>query len=116
TNRLDTQICRFQECPDVGTDRQGYKTDNRTNFFVYTLDMGATATRRLTDVLESKSSAGLQFYRSVFDRNGATGSQLPPGAQTVTAGAVKSADESTAESRTLGAYIEESMAYRDRMF
>jgi TonB-linked SusC/RagA family outer membrane protein len=116
TNRLDSQICRFQECPDVGTDRQGYKTDNRTNFFVYTLDAGATATRRLTTVLESKTSAGVQFYRSVFDRNGATGTQLPPGSQTVTAGAVKSADESTSESRTLGAYVEESVAYRDRLF
>jgi TonB-linked SusC/RagA family outer membrane protein len=116
TNRTDTQICRFQECPDVGTDRLGYKTDNRTNFFVYTVDAGATATRRVTDALESKSTAGVQFYRSVFTRNGATGSTLPPGAQTVTAGAVKSADESSSESRTLGAFFEQSVAYRDRLF
>jgi TonB-linked SusC/RagA family outer membrane protein len=116
TNRTDTQICRFAECPDVGTDRQGYKIDNRTNFFVYTLDAGLTATRRLTSQLESKTSSGFQFYRSIFDRNGATGTILPPGSQTVTAGAVKSADESTAESRTLGAYVEQSLAYRDRLF
>jgi TonB-linked SusC/RagA family outer membrane protein len=116
TNRVDLQICRFAECPDVGTDRQGYKIDNRTNFFVYTLDAGATATHRLSEALESKTSAGLQFYRSVFDRNGASGTQLPPGAQTVTAGAVKSADESTTESRTLGGYVEQNLAFRDRLF
>jgi TonB-linked SusC/RagA family outer membrane protein len=116
TNRTDSQICRFAECPDVGTDRQGFKIDNRTNFFVYTVDAGATATRRIVPTLESKTAVGFQFYRNVFDRNGATGTTLPPGAQTVTAGAVKSADESTAESRTLGAYVEQSMAWRDRFF
>ncbi|HEX5830567.1 MAG TPA: TonB-dependent receptor, partial [Gemmatimonadaceae bacterium] len=116
TNRVDTQICRFAECPDVGTDREGFKRDYRTNFFVYTLDGAATATRTLTDVIESRTSVGVQFYRNVFDRNGAVGLTLPPGATTVSAGAVKAADESTDESRTLGAYIEENLAIRDRLF
>lgn len=116
TNRTDTQICRFQNCPDIGTDRQGYKRDNRTNFFVYTLDAGVTATRSLSSLFDSKTTVGVQFYRNVFDRNGATGLVLPPGATTVTAGATASADESTSESRTLGGYIEENIAFRDRLF
>ncbi len=116
TQRLDTQLCRFANCANVGTDRLGFKTDNRTNFYVYTVDAGATATRTLTSTLESKTTAGVQFYRNIFDRNGATGRQLPPGATTVTAGSVAEADESTAESRTLGAYVEQSLAFRDRLF
>lgn len=39
TNRVDTQLCRFAECPS-NTDRLGFKTDNRTNFYVYTVDAG----------------------------------------------------------------------------
>ena len=116
TNRVDTQLCRFANCADTGTDRLGFKTDNRTNFFVYTVDAGATATRTLTQSLESKTTAGFQFYRNIFNRNGATGRQLPPGATTVTAGSVASADETTAESRTLGGFLEQSLAFRDRFF
>lgn len=115
-NRGDTQLCRFENCPNVGTDRQGYKIDNRTSFYIYTVDASGTATRRLTDDIESKTTLGVQMYRNVFNRNGASSVTLPPGATTVTAGAVKSADEATSESRTLGSFLEQNIAYRDRLF
>lgn len=115
-NRNDSQLCRFENCPNVGQDRLGFKIDNRTSFFIYTLDASGTATRRLTDDIESKTTAGLQMYRNVFNRNGATGEILPPGAVTVTAGSVKRSDETTSESRTLGSFIEQNIAYRDRLF
>jgi outer membrane receptor protein involved in Fe transport len=115
-NRTDTQICRFQNCPDVGTTRLGFKTDNRTNFFIYTLDAAATATHRLATSVESKTTIGLQAYRNFFDRNGANGTTLAPGATTVTGAATRTADEATTESRTLGGYLEENVALRDRLF
>jgi len=115
TNRTDTQLCRLAECPST-TDRQGFKIDNRTNFFVYTLDGAGTATRRFSDRVESQTTLGVQFYRNIFDRNGASGTQLPPGATTVTAGAIKAADESTNESRTLGGYVEQRLSLNDRLF
>jgi len=114
-NRLDSQLCRFGDCTS-NTDREGFKIDNRTNFFVYTLDAGATATRHLSDQFESQTTAGLQLYRNLFTRNGAQGTKLAPGATTVTAGAVKEADETTSESRTFGAFIEQRIAFRDRLF
>jgi TonB-linked SusC/RagA family outer membrane protein len=114
-NRLDSQLCRFADCTS-DTDREGFKIDNRTNFFVYTLDAGATATRQLTDQIESQTTAGVQLYRNVFHRNGAQGTKLAPGATTVTSGAVKEADETTSESRTLGAFLEQRLAYGDRLF
>ncbi len=115
-NRGDTQLCRFENCPNVGTDRLGYKIDNRTNFYIYTVDASGTATRRLTDAIESKTTAGVQMYRNLFNRNGASSVTLPPGATTVTAGAVKSADETTSESRTLGSFLEQNLAFNDRLF
>ena len=114
-NRTDTQLCRLSECPST-TDRQGFKIDNRTNFFVYTLDGAGTATRSFGDRVESQTTLGVQFYRNLLDRNGASGTQLPPGATTVTAGAIKAADESTTESRTLGGYLEQRLAFNDRLF
>jgi len=115
-NRGDTQLCRFENCPAVGTDRAGYKVDNRTNFYIYTVDVSGTATRRLTDDIESKSTAGVQMYRNLFNRNGASARTLPPGATTVTAGAVAFADETSSESRTLGSFFEQNLAYRERLF
>ena len=113
--RLDTQICRFGDCV-LTNDKLGFKRDNRTNFYLYTLDLGGTAKRKINDEMESQTSVGVQFYRNVFDANYTLGSQLPPGAVSVSDAAVKSADESTSESRTLGAYVEQRISYRDRLF
>ena len=114
--RKETQLCRFSECPVSGTDNLGFKEDNRTNLFAYTLDAAATATRLISPVLESKTTIGAQYNRSTFDRNGASGRELPPGATTVSAGAVLDADEVNSETRTLGGYIEQHLAIRDRLF
>lgn len=114
-NRLDTQLCRFGECAR-NADRLGFKRDNRTNFFTYTLDVGATASRQLTSILGSETSAGVQFYRNIFDANYITGNQLSPGSPSLSSAAVKLADEGTNESRTLGGYVEQRFAFRDRLF
>ena len=58
----------------------------------------------------------MQIYRILFNRNGASSVTLPPGATTVTAGATKSADEATSESRTLGSFLEQNLSFRDRLF
>ncbi|HEX3158209.1 MAG TPA: SusC/RagA family TonB-linked outer membrane protein [Gemmatimonadaceae bacterium] len=114
-SRNETQLCRFDECTNTA-DRQGFKTDNRTSFFVYTLDAGGTATRQISESLESETTAGVQFYRNSFNRNGAAALKLPPGATTVTSGAEKLAEETSSETRTLGAYLEQRLAFRDRLF
>lgn len=114
-SRTDQQLCRFANCASI-IDRQGFKIDNRTTFFTYTVDAGATATNTLTASIESKTSVGVQFIRSTFDRNGARGQGLPPGAVQISAAATRDADEATSESRTLGAYIEQNLAFGDRFF
>ena len=113
--RLETQLCRLGECA-LAAERRGFKADNRTNFFLYTLDASGTATRQLSDRLQSQTTAGIQLHRNVFTRNGIQGDTLPPGATTVTAGATKTGDEATTESRTLGAFLEQRLAFRDRLF
>ena len=114
--RHDTQLCRAGNCGDVGRTRLGYKEDNRSFFYIYTVDAAATATRQVTSSIESKTTAGFQFYRNLFTRNGALGRVLPPGATTVTAGAELVADETTTESRTLGGFLEQNLAFGDRFF
>ncbi|MBX3147041.1 MAG: SusC/RagA family TonB-linked outer membrane protein [Gemmatimonadales bacterium] len=114
--RKETQLCRFTECPVSGTDALGFKRDNRTNMFAHTLDAALTATRLISSSIESKTTVGVQYNRNTFDRNGAFGQELPPGATTVTSAAIKTSDESNSETRTIGAYIEQHIALNDRLF
>lgn len=115
-NRKDTQLCRFMECPVSNQDHLGWKTDNRSTFGNYSFDAAASANRTFSQALEGRTTIGVQFNRSTFDRNGATGRQLPPGASTVGAGALLEASEVNSETRTLGGYLEQHMSFRDRLF
>src|SRR5947209_6228177 len=116
THRLDTDLCRRNECTSFGTTKRGFKTDNRTNFFSYTGEANATATFQLSPVLSSRTSAGAQYLKDVFDRNGASGSDLPPGATTVGAGAIQRVSEATDITKTVGGYVEQLFGCKDRLF
>jgi TonB-linked SusC/RagA family outer membrane protein len=115
-HRKDTQLCRLMECPVSGQDHLGWKTDNRTNFGAYTFDAAASANRTFSSAIEGRTTVGVQYNRNTFDRNGATGRQLPPGASTVGAGAILEATEVNSETRTLGGYVEQHLAFNDRLF
>ena len=114
-HRHETQLCRFGDCTNVN-DRKGFKTDNRSNFYTYTLDLSTSASRDLNASLKARTTVGVQYTRSLFNRNGAQGVELPPGATTVSGGATKFADETTSESRTLGGFVEQRLDLRERLF
>jgi TonB-dependent SusC/RagA subfamily outer membrane receptor len=115
-HRLDTDLCRRNECVNFGTTKRGFKTDNRTNFFSYTGDANATATFQLSVVLSSRTSAGAQYLKDVFDRNGASGQDLPPGTTRVGAGAIQRVSEATDITKTVGGYVEQLFGYKERLF
>ncbi|MBA3466577.1 MAG: TonB-dependent receptor, partial [Gemmatimonadaceae bacterium] len=104
------------QCSDFGTNRLGFKSNNRTNFFKYTFDVSSTAQFKLSEVITSKTTGGAQYFRSTFQRNGASSEDLPPGATTVTAGATPTADESTTFGVTAGFFGEQTFSLRDRLF
>jgi outer membrane receptor protein involved in Fe transport len=116
TSRVDQDLCKQFECTPFGLDTLGYKEDNRTGFHDYTLDGNLGATYPISTDLRGKTTVGAQFYHTIFERNGAFGRDLPPGATTVGAGAVQFADEATTVSKTLGAYIEQQLAYKERLY
>src|SRR6266513_1025202 len=116
TQRLDTDLCRREECVDFGTIKTGFKTDNRTNFFSYTGDASGTATFQLTPTLSSRTTLGMQYLKTVFDRNGAAAENLAPGFTTVDAEAIQRVSEVTDIGKTFGAFVEEHVGYNDRVF
>jgi len=121
TGREDSDLCRRDQCTtfagSFGPATLGYKQDNRTDFFSYTLEANAAATYGLTLALHAKTTIGLQYFENRFARNGAFGGyELPPGATTVSAGSILQADEATTTSKTLGGFIEEQFSFNERLY
>src|SRR5256886_14810120 len=95
-----------QSAPIGNSAISGFKTDNRTIFFDYTANADATASFVLSPTLTSRSTAGVQYVKNVFDRNCAYAENLAPGGPTATAGSTPCADESAVQTVTLGPFVE----------
>jgi len=114
--RDDIGINRFDEGIFQFPARNGQVTTARTSIAQGTVDVGGTVTKRLSDWLGTKTSVGTQFIRSDFEQTIAAGENLPPGATTTSAGAIRNGTQSFDFNRTLGYYIEEQLSFRDRLF
>jgi TonB-linked SusC/RagA family outer membrane protein len=100
----------------LGTNRNGRRQNSRTDARLYTSDLGASAAFDLSSVLTSRTSVGVQYNRQRQQVTTATGTNLPPGSETVTGAAVVSGAEQTVESIVAGSYVEQMFGYRDRLF
>jgi len=76
----------------------------------------ATGSFVLSPALTSRTTAGVQYVKNVFDRNGAFAENLAPGGTTVTAGSIPQADETSARTVTLGAFVEQEFGFKSRLF
>jgi TonB-linked SusC/RagA family outer membrane protein len=116
TGRVETDLCRRANCSDFSTNRLGFSEDNRTNIRNFTVDIGTSGSWQVTEAWNSKTTVGTQYVNYKFDRNGAFGEQLPPGAVTPAAGAVQEVEAATTIARTLGFFLEEAVSFRERLF
>jgi TonB-linked SusC/RagA family outer membrane protein len=116
-DRQDPFICRFNECPDQGTLRQGSvggQTSNNRNF---SAKLTSNSTWQARTWMNLKTSVGADYVNTEQDNTAASGTNLPPGAQTVGAAAVKSASNTLETAiKTLGVYVQEQAGLRDRLF
>ena len=119
TDRVDTDLnLQGEGAPISATQRDGFAANARANIQNITADIGATANYNPSRYtwLGTKTTLGAQYVNTRQDQNQAEGDALPPGAVTASAGATPSASESTTLSKTLGVYINEDVAIRDRLF
>jgi len=96
--------------------RQGRRNDNRFTLSHYTVDIGGTASFTLAPAITSKTAVGFQYLRDNSSAVVANGQVLPPGGQTITGAAIRTALESTTVAVTLGSYLEHTFGWRDRVF
>ncbi|MBW3534275.1 MAG: SusC/RagA family TonB-linked outer membrane protein [Gemmatimonadetes bacterium] len=96
---------------------QGAKSAQRQTAQFISTDYSATATWEPTADVSLATSGGMQFYQKELDWIFASGSIFAvPTLETVSAGSQKSAEEGFVENKTLGAYLQEQLSWRNRIF
>lgn len=114
--REDQALNFFDQGPYTFPQRSGNISNQRTELAQYTVDMSAGATWTPFGGIQSKTTAGFQYFRNYFARTGGTGETLPPGGRTTTVAAVRASTQATDETVTLGTFVEEALSYHDRIF
>jgi TonB-linked SusC/RagA family outer membrane protein len=112
----DNLLLRGQGPPITANYRKGFKDNNRTQIKNFSADLGSTANWQPRTTLGFKTTLGAQYVAYKLDQGDAFASDLPPGTQTAGAGATQSASEGTTLQKTLGIFVDEQVAVRDRLF
>jgi TonB-linked SusC/RagA family outer membrane protein len=116
SDRVDQRLCQFRQCADFGTQRDGFADDARANIRNISTNLTSTGSFNLGGSINLKTTVGTQYGEFNLSTNSASGSQLPPGAQTPNAGTIPSVGASTTLTKTLGLYVEQAAAIKDRLF
>jgi TonB-linked SusC/RagA family outer membrane protein len=114
--RDDDLLLRGEGPPITSRYREGFKDAERTEIRNLSADVGATANFNPKPWLNSKTTVGSQYVNYTFAQTEAFAANLPPGSQTASAGAEPQAAEANTIQKTLGLFVEEAVALRDRLF
>jgi TonB-linked SusC/RagA family outer membrane protein len=108
----------YKRIAGVGSNLpNGRKEVQNSRIEYVSADYGATGTVNLSSGLRSATSVGLQYYRKKNEWFWARGDIFPINQlETVTAGATRTAQEDFLDNKTLGAYVQEQLTWRDRFF
>ena len=96
----------------------GYKEVTLRDGRYHTIDYAATATRRLPHALRSATSLGAQYYRNGTSRVMSAGADFPAEGLSAISSTTRdrTTEEDFVENVTLGVYLEQVVAWRDRLF
>ncbi|MEP6494420.1 MAG: SusC/RagA family TonB-linked outer membrane protein [bacterium] len=118
-NNDQFHVCRLNECPSQGaTSRVGNVFDFKQNRRNFSAKIASTATWQARSWVNLKTSIGSEYTNIENDSLYAQGRTLAPGASTLGATSqfvTYAAGQPTAV-KTLGYYLQEQAAFRDRMF
>jgi TonB-linked SusC/RagA family outer membrane protein len=111
------QLCRFAECPNLGTQRLGTVSNNHATLRNFSARLVSNSSWQARSNLILKTSVGADYTNLAVDTTFASGTQLPPGGQTVGEAAAQTASNAwQTVNKTLGLYLQEEFAFADRLF
>ncbi len=116
-NLNQLRINRFGEGANSGTRREGSVRNSQDNYRNFSAKLVSNSTWQARSNLIVTTTVGADYTNLEHDGVVASGTNLPPGAQTVGQAAVQSAGNTLQTvDKTLGLYIQEQAAFRDRLF
>ena len=116
-DRQDPNICRLNECPDQGTLRQGSVSDQSSNNRNFSAKLVSNSSWQARTWVNVKTTLGADYINTENDFTASSGTNLPPGAQTVGSAAVRLGSNALATAtKTLGLYAQEQFGLRDKLF
>ena len=111
----DQQLQRPGEGPPFdGTN--GFVDRGHARSHRYTATLTAAAAYALTAGVTGRTTAGMQYFKQSDDRVDSTGLVLLPGDTTVAGSVITSIAEASLPVRTTGLFLEQQIAWRDRVF
>jgi len=116
TNQGDNQLTPPGVIPLDQNRLDGNANANRGQSFAYTATFATKASFRLSPVINSNTTVGLQYFKSVFQQVRASGRKVVAGTSGVGGVVVPTVGDTTAPFVTLGGYIEEQVGVRERLF
>jgi TonB-linked SusC/RagA family outer membrane protein len=121
TNAYGYRLQLNGQGPRVGVSwgpngREGGIDNERNNSSRYSTDVNVTATYNVRPDLTTRTTLGGQAFFDALYRTQGEGYGLPPGASTPNSARLRQAWEFTTEEKTYGAFIEEQLGWRDRVF
>jgi TonB-linked SusC/RagA family outer membrane protein len=121
TNRIDQEFIPPASAggptSQFADDPVGKRTSNPFQDFVYTANVGVTGTFNPRATLRSATSTGVQFNDEITRATLAFGQNIVPGTGSLNgATALFAVGETNVENKTLGAYVQEQLSWRERLF
>jgi TonB-linked SusC/RagA family outer membrane protein len=121
TNRIDQEFIPPASAggptSQFADDPVGKRTSNPFQDFVYTANLGATGTFNPRSDLRSATSVGVQFNDEITRATLAFGQNIVPGSSSLNGTtALFAVGETNVENKTLGAYVQEQLSWRERLF
>jgi len=92
------------------------KDFERNNVNKYSVDFTATATKPITAALGSRTTVGAGWFKDETYRGTGQGYGFGPGVSTPNSASQRQASEFTVENATYGAFVEEQLNHRDKLF
>src|SRR5205807_1058633 len=100
-----------------GSDAEGYRQRNSAQIWEYTGTTNATATTQLRQGLQSTTTIGAQYNEELVNGERAFGAKLLAGTGSLQGASARFAvGETNTDNKTLGALLQEQLAWRDRLF
>jgi TonB-linked SusC/RagA family outer membrane protein len=117
-NRVGYSLCRFGECPYFGDPKQvGSVSSSTNNLRNFSAKVTSVSSWQAKSYATLQTSFGSDYTNQEDDNTNSNSQQLPPGGQTVGQGAIQGGgNQPSRASKTLGLFVQEQLALRDRMF